>query len=89
MQRRQPSLPFRNDTILGVCEAIGQDFGFHANYLRLLFAGLFYFNPLAVSAVYGGLGVLVFVSRWAFPNRADETTATVEARQSETLALAA
>ena len=89
MQRRQPSLPFRNDTILGVCEAIGQDFGFHANYLRLLFAGLFYFNPLAVTAVYAGLGALVFISRWAFPNRTDDAAPKVEVRESEVLALAA
>ena len=89
MQRRQPSLPFRNDTILGVCEAIGQDFGFHANYLRILFAGLFYFNPLAVSAVYGGLGLVVFLSRWAFPNRADESAPRAQAHKSESLALAA
>ena len=31
----QTPLPLRNDTILGVCEAIGQDFGFNPLWLRL------------------------------------------------------
>ena len=57
----QPStnLLLRNDTILGVCEAIGQDFGFHPNWLRLMFALSFYFNPVAVIGTYVGLGLLV------------------------------
>lgn len=31
MSQVQPRLPFRNDTFLGVCEGLGEDFGFHAN----------------------------------------------------------
>ena len=66
----QPNLLFRNDTILGVCEAIGQDFGFHPNWLRVALALAFYFNPVAVIGTYVALGALVAVSRWVAPNQA-------------------
>ena len=63
----EPALPFRSDTILGVCEAIGQDFGFNPLYLRLAFAGLFYFNPLMVIGSYLVLGAGVALARWLYP----------------------
>ena len=62
-------LPLRNDTILGVCEAIGQDFGFNPNWLRLAFCAPIYWNPALVFGVYLGLGLLVAASRYAFPDR--------------------
>ena len=62
-----PALPLRNDTILGVCEAIGQDFGFNPLYLRLAFAGLFYLGPLMVIATYLALGAGVALARWLYP----------------------
>ncbi len=63
----EPALPFRSDTILGVCEAIGQDLGFNPLYLRLVFAGLFYFNPLMVIGSYLALGAGVALARWFYP----------------------
>ena len=63
----QPSLPLRSDTILGVCEAIGQDFGINPTYLRLAFAVLFYVNPVMVFATYLALGVGVALARWLYP----------------------
>ena len=42
------ALPFRTETILGVCEAIGEDFGFNANWLRVPFAALILISPLWV-----------------------------------------
>lgn len=63
------NLVFRNDTVLGVCEAIGQDFGFHPNWLRLLFASLFYLYPVEVIAGYLALGSIVLASRLLFPDR--------------------
>lgn len=60
-------LPLRSDTFLGVCEAIGQDLGFNANWLRVLFGSLLLWNPAAVIGAYLGLGVVVAVSRWYFP----------------------
>jgi len=64
------ALPFRSDTILGVCEGIGEDFGFNANWLRLVFASSFYFAPVAVVGAYLGLGLLVAASRYLAPDRA-------------------
>ena len=56
-------LPLRSDTILGVCEAIGQDFGFNANWLRLAFIAPIFFAPVATGVAYLGLGVLVAATR--------------------------
>ena len=85
MTAQTQSLIFRNDTILGVCEAIGQDFGFNPNWLRIAFCAPIYWNPALVVGVYLGLGVLVAVTRFAFPDRTidvvqgDKPQAVVEA----------
>lgn len=63
------SLIFRNDTILGVCEALGQDFGFNPNWLRIAFCAPIYWNPGLVIGTYLGLGLLVAVTRYAFPDK--------------------
>jgi phage shock protein C len=63
------NLVLRNDTILGVCEAIGEDFGFNPNWLRIAFCAPIYWNPGLVLGVYLGLGLLVAVTRYAFPDR--------------------
>ena len=63
------SLIFRNDTILGVCEAIGQDFGFNPNWLRLAFCAPIYWNPGLVIGTYMALGLLVAATRFAFPDK--------------------
>lgn len=63
------NLVLRNDTILGVCEALGQDFGIHPNWLRLAFCAPIYWNAGLVLGVYLGLGVLVAATRFAFPDR--------------------
>ena len=73
------NLLLRNDTFFGVCEGLGQDFGFHANWLRVVFAASFYFSPMIVIGTYFGLGVLVAVSRFAFPDRRSTAAATGEA----------
>lgn len=65
--KREPALPLRNDTFLGVCEAIGQDLGFNANFLRVPLAVLILWNPLVVIASYLVLGCAVALSRWLFP----------------------
>ena len=73
----QPNLFLRGDTMLGVCEGLGQDFGFHPNWLRLAFAGAFYFAPLGVIAAYLALGLVVAASRLLFP------ASTVTSAQAE------
>lgn len=60
----------RHDTLFGVCEGLGQDLGVPPNLLRLAFAGLLFFSPLAAIGVYAGLGVLVLATRLLFPSRA-------------------
>ena len=70
MSTGNTNLLLRNDTVLGVCEAIGQDFGFHPNWLRLTLASLFYFFPAGVIGTYLGLGVVVAFTRWIAPDRA-------------------
>ena len=59
----QTPLPLRSDTIFGVCEAIGQDFGFNPNYLRLAFIAPLFVAPYASVAAYLGLGVVVAATR--------------------------
>ena len=73
-------LPLRSHTIFGVCEAIGEDFGFNPIWLRIPFAASVLFSPTMAIAVYLGLGVLVLASRLLFPKakitRASDTAAT-------------
>ena len=59
-------LPLRNDTILGICEGLGEDFGFNPLPLRIALAAGLLWNPVAVVATYLGLGLLVAVSRYFF-----------------------
>ena len=58
----------RDDTFLGICEALGEDFRFNANILRVALGVSLLWNPVAVIATYAGLGVIVAVSRWLAPN---------------------
>jgi len=68
-EAKPTNLIMRNDTILGVCEALGQDFGFNPNWLRVAFCAPIYWNPALVVGVYLGLGLLVAATRFAFPDR--------------------
>ncbi|MEO6579804.1 MAG: PspC domain-containing protein [Sphingomicrobium sp.] len=63
----QPSLLRRAHTILGVCEAIGEDFGFNPLFLRIAFAAGLFFSPTGVIAAYLGLGLIVAFARWVSP----------------------
>ncbi|MEA3064985.1 MAG: hypothetical protein QOJ27_1431 [Sphingomonadales bacterium] len=68
MQTSQPSLIARDHTLLGICEALGEDFGFNPLFLRVPLAALLLVNPVAVIGTYLALGVLVFLTRWISPN---------------------
>jgi phage shock protein PspC (stress-responsive transcriptional regulator) len=68
MYADQTSLIRRDDTFLGVCQAIGEDFGFNPQYLRAAFAIPLLFNPLWALIGYGALAALVVVSRVIVPN---------------------
>jgi phage shock protein PspC (stress-responsive transcriptional regulator) len=68
-QEDQVALPLRNHTILGVCEAIGQDFGFNPIFLRVPLAAMVIVNAAWAFGAYFGLGAIVLASRLLFPNR--------------------
>ncbi len=57
----------RNDTLLGVCAAIGDDFGFDPFWLRLALAFGLLVSLEKVLAAYAVAGVIVFASRKLFP----------------------
>ena len=63
----------RPDTFFGVCEAVGQDLGFNANWLRVGLALPLLYAPLWSVAAYLVLAVLVVASRLLFPARAAAT----------------
>ena len=67
MNDAQPALPLRDHTILGVCEALGEDFGFNPVFLRVPLAVLLLWNPEVIVAAYLGMGAIVLVSRWLVP----------------------
>ena len=66
-QENQPALPLRSHTILGVCEAIGEDFGFNPVFLRIPLAASVIWNLPIALATYFGLGLVVLASRLLFP----------------------
>ena len=55
------------DSLFGVCESIGRDFGFNALFLRLAFLILGLFSIPASIGAYALLGIGVAASRWLFP----------------------
>ena len=69
MKPATTNLFFRNDTILGVCEALGRDFGFHPNWLRVTLACAVFFAPAAVIGGYLALGAVVALARWIAPDQ--------------------
>lgn len=66
-QEKQVALPLRSHTILGVCEAIGEDFGFNPVFLRIPLAASVIWNPLVALGTYFALGAVVLASRLLFP----------------------
>ena len=81
----------REDTLLGVCQAIGEDFGFNPVYLRILFAIILFLSPIGAFAGYAVLGAVVAFSRWMAPVPASAEEEAVEpvAEEPEALPLAA
>jgi phage shock protein PspC (stress-responsive transcriptional regulator) len=63
MQAAQTNPIARSDTLLGVCQALGEDFGFNPIWLRLAFALPLMFFPVAVFSLYLGLFAVVALSR--------------------------
>ena len=74
------SIIARDDTLLGVCQAIGEDFGFNPLFLRIAFAAVLFWSPIGAFAGYAVLGGVVAFSRWMAP---DPSPAEVQADQPE------
>lgn len=66
-QETNIALPLRSHTILGVCEAIGEDFGFNPVFLRVPFAASVLWSPLWAIGTYLALGLVILASRLLFP----------------------
>ena len=58
---------FRPDTLLGVCQALGDDLGINPLWLRVPLASAILFTPIGAVGTYLFLGLLVLVSRLVFP----------------------
>lgn len=80
-ESRYTALPLRDHTILGVCEAIGEDFGFNPIFLRIPLAASVIWNPMIAFGTYFALGAVVLVSRLLFPS--PKVEAPVERQQAE------
>ena len=76
-QENQVALPLRSHAILGVCEAIGEDFGFNPTFLRVPFAASVLYSPTWAILSYLALGVLVLASRLLFPEAKPAPAAAV------------
>ncbi len=78
-QTRPTPLILRNDTMLGVCAGLGQEFGFNPNYLRVLIASLFLVSFELAIGIYLALGLALAIGWLLFPQRR-ATAAAIAAR---------
>ena len=76
MQDYKHAVLARPDTMFGVCQALGEDFGFNPLILRVAFGVPLLWSPTVVIAVYALVGLIVAVSRFLYPNpRSSQVTA--------------
>lgn len=81
MLRDQPFM--RDDTFLGVCHAIAEDFHIPANLLRAAIAPVLVWNPVLTLTVYVAAALLIAMTRWIFPNPAQAQAAPAAAQAVE------
>ncbi len=82
-QENQVALPLRSHTILGACEAVGEDFGFNPVLLRVPFAAMVLYSPVWAIGGYFALCAVVLVSRSLFPKSKVSAPAEVPAVEHE------
>jgi phage shock protein C len=82
-QTNEVALPLRSHTILGVCEAIGEDFGFNPTFLRVPLAAIVLWNPMVAICGYFGLGAVVLASRLLFPKRGADSVKAITDQRSD------
>ena len=73
MQSYSSNVFARPDTLFGVCQALGEDFGFNPLILRIGFALPLFWSPMGAIGVYLALGLVVALTRWLVPNPAPAT----------------
>lgn len=74
----EPTAPqSHQDNLFGICAAVGEDFGFNPNWLRVAFGVGLLFNLEGVIAAYFALGAIVLVSRLLVPVRRRTEGATI------------
>lgn len=79
-----PRNPFtREDTLFGVCEALGEDFRFNPLLLRIAFGAGLFLNPMLAIGGYAAAGVAVLASRLLSPNPRQPRPAVVESETVE------
>src|SRR5436305_14928130 len=94
-QEKQVPLPLRSHTILGVCEAIGEDFGFNPLFVRVPLAAIVLYSIPLAFGLYFALGAVVLASRLLFPRPLEDrvlvpnAAADVAANETQELAKAA
>lgn len=62
-----PSLFAREDTLLGVCEGLGEELRVEPIYFRIACALALFWNPIATVVGYLAIGIVFALFRWAFP----------------------
>ncbi|WP_454882793.1 PspC domain-containing protein [Sphingomonas oryzagri] len=86
------------DNLLGICHAIGEDFGFNPIFLRIPLAAMIVVNAKWTLIAYAAMGVVVLASRLLIRKPKVKAVSTVviegvatraEARPIEDLAIAA
>ena len=77
------ALPFRDHTIFGVCEAIGEDFGFNPVWIRIPLSAMVLWSPLIAIGSYFALGAVVLASRLIFPVPASDAIEAHSAQMRE------
>lgn len=77
-QVNQVALPLRSHTILGICEAVGEDFRFNPVFLRIPFAASVIYSPLMAIGFYFALGAVVLGSRLLFPRAKAASNETIQ-----------
>lgn len=82
MQSYQPAIFWREDTLLGVCEALGEDFRFNPLWLRIALSVGLLWDPLLMIYAYLGLAAVVLVSRLLAPNPRPAVRPEAEAEQA-------
>jgi len=68
----------REDTLFGVCEALGEDFRFNPLLLRVAFGAGLFLNPMLAIGGYAAAGVVVLASRLLSPNPRQPRVAAAE-----------